>query len=521
MGSAGDDTFKAIRTTLEPYVRPREEVTRIRQILAAHLDSCLKDASVVGSLALAGTDSPEPSPTARGLQREYLEALSANIRARNELAAFCRQPRQAEAEPPAPGDLGSDRLREHLAAIRLRQRHEKLRAIEKGLDSLAQKPAASPGFLDPEQIFKDSRPLPDVPKELVAALTLDKAAAGPQLKDTLDQLEKHVLQARLLLRREEQLLERAKRRSAARPEGISEGAKLEALNRTRAELINWIEAELGKASGDEAAADGQDGQKQRGPAEPIHMEEQLASIREKYTKYLEARKSLLQLVGEQPKPAMRPPTEEKKPAAPPAPQPPPAAHLLSPYLERLLSIAQEQKGLIAHKSHLNAAIAKQLKENGQVLDHLAEESQLLPAHPMPGAPPPHAAFGDGVAAADDSLPSGRVKPWIFAAESAKISTLEAVAEKIEEGQVALEGSVRTLGEINQLLGKRPDDDGQDGGGTGGTGEDDVWLAEGQPSRAAGTRRHTIRKADKPAHSRTAWDMLDGNLGLLRSDRDTP
>jgi hypothetical protein len=526
MGSAAEDTLNNIQKTLEPYIRPRDEVGRVRQILAVHLDSCLGDGAAVGPLALADASTVNSSPVARGLQQEYLEALRANIKARGEFAACSREQRPSDADAAAgtgsAGDQGIDRLKEHLATIRLRQRYEKLQVIEGGLNSLAQKPAASPGFLDPGEIFRDSRPLPDVPKELVTALTIDKATIGPQLKDLIDQLEKHVLQAKLLLKREEQLLEKVKSRSTARPENISGSAKLEALNRTRVELINWMEAELGKAAGDDGDAEGQGSQKQRPHAGSINMEEQLASIKEKYAQYVGARRTLLQLVSEQPQPIIKPATKKAETPAPAAPKPPPTAHLLAPYLEQLLSLSREQKGLIAQKSHLNAAISKQVKENGNFLDHLAEESHLIPAHPMPGAPRSNTAFANATSRADTSGPSSQVRPWVFAADSAKISTLEVVAEKIEEGQIALEGSMRTLGELGELLGQGQSPGSQKKSEGVSTGEDDFWLAEGQPSgKTAGARKHTDRKADKAAQPKTVWDTLDGNLGLLRSEKDTP
>ena len=535
MVSAGDAAFQGIQKTLEPYIRPREEATRIRQVLAVHLDSCLKDGDALGPLALADTNSIGSVTTARGLQKEYLEALSANIKARNEFTACCREHRWAEGDAAggwggsgsgngngsrSAEDQGGDRLQEHLATIRLRQRREKLQIIERGLNSLGQKPAASPGFLDPGQIFKDSRPLPDVPKELLTALTIDKAATGPPLKELVDQLEKHVLQTKLLLRSEEQLLETVKSRSTARPENVSESAKLDALNRTRAELITWIETELGKAAGDDGEAEGHDSHKHRAAAGSVNMEDQLVSIKEKYAQYLDARKTLLQLVSQQPQPIIQPPAKEAKSEAQPAAKQLPVAHLLSPYLEQLLSLGHEQKGLIAQKSHFNAAISRQLKENSQNIGHLAEESHIIPAHPMPGMPRSTAAFAEATSTIESSGPSNRIRPWVFAADSAKISTLEAVAEKIEEGQIALEGSMRTLAELDELLGKSPGDRKNDEGTD--TGEEDLWLAENQPAaRTAGARRHTIRKADKPAQPRTVWDMLDGNLGLLRSEKEKP
>ncbi|KAK3902413.1 hypothetical protein C8A05DRAFT_44155 [Staphylotrichum tortipilum] len=527
MESAGNDTIRGIQKTLEPYIRPREEVTRIRQILAAHLDSCLGDGDASGPLALADATSIAPSKAARGLQKEYLDALGANIRARAEFAACCKEQGrfdEDDAGPKTSGDQGADRLQEHLAVLRLRQRREKLQVIERGLNSLEQKPAASPGFLDPAEIFRDSRPLPSVPRELLTALTIDKAAAGPDLRDLIDQLERHVLQTKLLLRREEQLLETVKARSTARPETISERAKLDALDTTRVELINWMETELGKAGGDDADADGPDAHKHRAlaaaAAGSVNMEEQLASIKEKYTQYLDARKTLLQLVSQQPQPIIKPPTRQTAPPPPPTPIPQPTAHLLAPSLSRLLLLAHEQKSQIAQKSHLTASLTTQLRETNKLLSHLSDESQLVPSHPIPGGPAGRsnaAAFAEATSSGIDG-PSARVRPWVFAADSAKIATLEAVAEKIEEGQVALEGSMRTLGEIGELLGDPGDGQNKDGTGE----EEDVWLAEGaQPEgRTVGGRRQTLRQREKAVvQVRTVWDLLDGGLGLIGGEKE--
>ncbi|KAL2154018.1 hypothetical protein VTH82DRAFT_2694 [Thermothelomyces myriococcoides] len=510
MESGIQNTLKNIQRTLEPYIRPREEVARIRQILAAHLNSCIKDGDVVAPLSLVDPGQVELSPAAQGLQKEYLEALNANAKARQEFATFCREQRRPRAAASDTNDKddkdGVDRLQEHLATIRLGQRREKLQAIERALNALEQKPAASPNFLNAEEIFRDSRPLPNIPMELMSGITLENSSNGPQLKELLDQLEKHVLQARLLLKREEQLLEKIKSRVTFRPDNIDEGAKFEALNRTRAELINWIEGELGKASGEGNEAGGQEIQRHTSHTD-FNMDEQVTSIKEKYAHYLEARKTLLQLVSRQPQPLIEPPAEEDRRSAPAEPNPAPTAHLLSPYLEQLLLVSREQKGLIAQKSHINGTISNQLKENNQALDLLAEESQLIPAHPMPGAGRANPAFAEATSGAGKCGPSDRVRPWVFAADSAKIATFETVAEKIEEGHTALEGSMRTLGEVQELLGQPT--------------EDNLQVAEGQgPQKTAGAGKQTRRKADKlPAQSRTAWDTLDGNLGLLRAEKD--
>ncbi|KAL1837429.1 hypothetical protein VTJ49DRAFT_3781 [Mycothermus thermophilus] len=579
MVSTSKDTLHRIRKTLEPYVRPRDEVGRIRQILAAHLDSCLEDGVAVEPLALVDSNGVKSLSTARGLQKEYLEALDANIKAHREFEECCHHFRRVEAESRGTeADRGLDHLKEHLATIQLRQRRDKLEAIEGCLTTLTQKPAASPGFLDPGEVFKDSRPLPDVPKDLVAALGAESTSNRPPLKELIDQLERHVLQAKLLLTREEQLLEQVKARSTARPGSVSDGAKLEALNKTRVELIAWIEAELSKSgeNNDDGTSQHTSAHHRQSQTELINMDEQLASIKEKYAQYVDARKTLLRLVSDQPQPVLAPPKPEPTPTASPnppsttapsgpPPPPPPTAHLFSPYLDRLLSTSREQRGLIAHKSHLNATITKQVRENLHVLDRLADESQLLPAHASSsssssasaaaGSPTRRdrsASFADpssgGIAAAADSGtgsgsgPSARVRPWVLAADSAKIATLETVAEKIEEGQMALESTMRTLGEVEELVvvvdrerpvtaagetparaaAKKTEEEEEEE-----EEEEDLWLPPSRrqsvADRRAGVRRHTVASKVEQQKTqqqvKTVWDVLDGSLGLLRADRD--
>ncbi|KAK3362942.1 hypothetical protein B0T25DRAFT_24736 [Lasiosphaeria hispida] len=526
--SSHEEVVQAMQESLGPYIRPREEASHIRRVLAVYLDSCLEDASATVPLALVEPGKPASSAASRSLHREYIEALNANLKARKEYRRSYQENVSSRAEGLAVELPKLDHLEEHLATISLRKKQERLQAVEKHLELLKQKPAASPDFLDPEEIFRDSRPLPDVLRDVVTALTINNAPSTTHLKQLIDQLEKHVLRTKLLLKREEQLLEQAKSRSSATQGTVTDSAKLEALDTARNELIKWIETELGKA-GDGGSGGGEDGEDENHRASgTARLDEQLAGIKEKYTRYLETRKALLQLVSQQAAPLIKPQTQSKT-VQPTSTSPPnPSAHLLSPYLEHLLSVTHEQKVLIAQKSHLNIIIAKQLRENCQALDRLAEESQLIPAHPAPGTTrrkPAASAFGDALTVSETLDASSSVKLWVFAADSAKIATLEVVAEKIEEGQLAIEGSVRTLAEVDQLLKPHASSQGEVGNSGGGGGEgdsvDDIWLVESRPLGKSTTAKNIAGKKAKSRSDGDVWDMLDGNLGLLRADLDPP
>ncbi|KUI66810.1 hypothetical protein VM1G_01667 [Cytospora mali] len=522
--TSAQETVQTVQKALEPYIRPREETEHIRRVLALHLRSSHENGSPNGLLALAEPDCTIKSTSdVRGLQREYLKALHANVEAQKEYQTVSQKHQQTKKqdEVARPNSLNDgDRLEEHVTSIKLKRKQERLQTVEKYLEILNQKPAASPEFLQPKEIFKDATRLPEVPKTVVSGFAVDKGSTKTDLKALVDRLEKAVLRAKLLLKKEEQLLEEVKSRSTASPEKVSDGAKLAALSTTRNELISWMEMELGKASeGDDPQPDEGDVGGRGCKIDKEHMDEQLAQIKEKYTSYVAARKELVQLVGQTPQPTIKPLQGSNDIARPETETPTPSSHLITPYIENLLSLAQEQKASIAQKSHLNNFLSKQTEETVRALDHLVEESQLLPAHPVPGASRRGHGFGGEQSGKGSHGIANRVKPWVSAADLAKLATLEDVAEKIEGGQVALEGSTKYLAEIDQLLGR--DANQGDVSADEDTTVDDIWLAGPQTPRkgsTAGTRARSKSNAIK--EKKNIWSTLEGSLGLINAE-DSP
>lgn len=509
------ETVQAIQKALAPYVRPREEAEHIRRVLALNLQSCHENGPQHEPLALVEAECTLKSTDARGLQRDYLKALHANIKAQREHESASQKQTENETKAARPSSLNdAGRLEEHLTAIKLRRKQDRLQTMGRCLDVLGQKPAASPGFLQPEEIFKGTNRLPDVPKAVVSGFTVDKESAKSDLKALVNRLEKAVLRSKLLLKKEEMLLEEVKSRSTASPGNINNGAKLAALNATRNELISWMETELGKASAVEEfpAEEAEGGGGAEAKVEQVTMDEQLALIKEKYASYVYARKSLIHLVAQSPQPSIKPPQDAVGPAQSESAPSAPYTHLITPYIENLLSIAHKQKASIIQKSHMTSVLAKQMEETGRALSRLAEESQLLPNHPAQRRQGGHG--GDLPDKGEHEITS-RVLPWVSAADSAKLATLEAVAEKIEEGQVALEGSTRHLVEIDQLLGRNPvaREESVDGDVT----EDDIWLAETQTPRKGPM---APPRTEAAVERRDVWSLLDGSLGLINAE-DSP
>lgn len=525
--SSAQETVQAVRNALGPYIRSREETEHIRRVLALHLHSSYENGPQSGLLALAEPDCTIIKSTSdvRGLQREYIKALHANVKAQKEYQTVSQKHQHARQEDESAGPISlnnAGRLEEHVTTIKLKLKQERLQTVEKYLELLSQKPAASPGFLQPNAIFEDACQLPDVPKTVMSGFAVDTDSTKTDLEALVDRLEKAVLRSKLLLRNEEQLLEEVKSRSTASPGKVSEGAKLAALSTTRNELISWMEMELGKVSeSDDPQPDqGDAGGGREGKVDKEHMNEQLAQIKEKYACYVAARQDLVQLVGQSPQLTIKPPQGNKETArlgsAMPAAH---SSHLITPYIENLISLAQEQKAAIAQKSYLSHFLSKTTEESIRALDHLAEESQLLPAHSVPGASRRgHRLSGKQFGKGSHNI-TQRVQPWVSAADSAKLATLEDVAEKIEEGQVALEGSTKYLAEIDQLLGRNANEG--DESADEHTTVDDIWLVGSQTPKEGYTAGKRARsKSNAIKEKKDIWSTLEGSLGLINAE-DSP
>lgn len=522
MNSSARNTVERIQTALEPHVRSREEVAHIRRVLSLQLLSSLENGPQPVVLALSGAECTIKSTAGvRGLQRDYLKALHANIKAKQDQDAV-RQAGQ-EDNTAATGALdGSGRLEEHATSVRLKRKQERLQAVEKYLELLGQKPAASPEFVRPEEIFKNSNRLPEVPKTVVNGFAVDSGSTKIDLKALIDRLEKAVLRSKLLLKKEEQLLEQVRSRTKATRGTNSDGSKLAALSATRNELIGWMEAELGKASRlDDLQHEEADGTQQP-TAVKGHVHEQLAVVKDKYANYVAARKALVQLAQQptQLETEISAPQRNKSHTQSEVAHAAPSTHLITPYIEGLIQVGQDQKKSIAQKSHTNTVLTKQMEATARALDRLAEESQLIPDHPMPGAARRKTGLGADLPSNGMDKLSDRVQPWVFAADAAKLATLEAVAEKIEEGQVALERSTKSLTEIDQLLGRNTNP-----GGACTTDEDttidDIWLAESASPRKGPTPRAQGRNKSNMAEEKgDIWSTLDGSIGLINAE-DSP
>ncbi|KAI1488163.1 hypothetical protein F5X96DRAFT_105138 [Biscogniauxia mediterranea] len=585
MEKAKEDLCELAREALEHRIRPQDEVMAVKRIMAHHLAQSLGTEQLSSPLSLVDADTTvTPSDKLQGSQRAYIEAVQRNLQAREEFAKL--QSELAAAVPAAPvpseeDDPETELLELQLEVNRLEQERDRLKVINKHLDALGEQPAASPDFLKPEVMFRGCEPLPEMPRELMDGFTREGEGDGRdrEVQELLSRLQKAVLRNKLLAKREKQKLDDLRARQPIDPTSLPPEAQLHTLNAVKDHLINWIENMLSKAGdGDgegESELGGESPSKSRktGAAatgdQKVDHAAQIAEIQKEYERHVELRRQIMtsmaqlkQLERERPhgdddddkskKKQKQYPGAEEASAPVSAARAEPTVYLLTPYLERLQAISREQKGLIQEKAHINAILTRQHQETTKVLDHLADESQLLSRYPPAAAGgttktadsnsgrrgKPRISFGEATRAASSAAANrpnvtALVEPWLFAAESAKIATLEAVAEKVEEGQMAVEEAMQSLSEVRKLL-NREDEEKAEPRGEGGSEEgeappeeeddddDDLWLAgdnDGGGGKGA-VRKNTEKKKDKKKtppekeERKSIWSKLDGNLGLI-------
>lgn len=511
--SGSTENIQRYKHRLGPYIKSREEVAYVRRVLALHLENNSHDGLIRRPLSLAdGVATGEGAVSVRGIHKEYLDALKEN--------STCRENFQevAAAQGSEKGHLQSrpdarSFLDDTVTLVKLQQKRARLSIVRSYLNDLAESPAASEHFLDASQVLTQVTPRPEVPDELIHSLASTNSAE-PGLEQKANHLERVVLRAKMLLKREEALLLKAREAAATMPDVVSNGAKLQALNATRNELIDWIESELSTAASNEPSQE-VPSSKESGPtdAEQKTIDADTTRIKHQYYKYVSQRRALLALVNHEGKaataPTLQPPLQEHVPDV----SSEEANYLLTPYLERLLVQSQQQKAMISQKSHISSALSMQVKEACRVLGHLAEESQLLPAYPMRDSLRRRSGLHDEFSGKGSGRPdlTRRIKPWAFAADSAKIASLEAVAESVERGQIALESTTRFLDDIDGLIGRpQPRVDAGETG-TGDETENDVWLPK---EKEKIHRKHTAPAAKSDKGPTDPWDVLHGSLGLI-------
>lgn len=500
---SGSDAFSKAQRELSPYIRSRQEAAHIRRVLTLHLKSHIDDSggtTLTAPISLVN-NSATLLPSAgksHGLHKEYLRALKANVKAQQEYDRLSKPPHTSSDKP-----LADVSLNPYLCLVKQRQKLERLRILQDYVEGLSSKSSAIAAFLD-EPATSKSGP-PRLPADLITSASHSAPPSSVNLPDLIQDLEKDVLRAKITLQSERKLLEkvqadqrRAQRRRLSTSQAPDSEQIMKALNRTRNELINWVEDELGKAGDieDDAAKPAPEAVSDK------MIEEAVDEVRAKYAKYLEARRHFINVA----KKPIIPPVEatagelDELPATVAPTGNDEMVRFMTPYLSELLAVQEEQKSLTQQRSHLITSLAKHNKETLQVFDRLAEESHLLAKYPAPtGVMASTFAAEMGMAVKENPGVSHKATEWTQAAESAGLDTMEAVCISVDEGRAAIEEARKVLGSLEDMLGydiQNREDAAE---------ETDIWMQE------------VNKSPEKPAR-RNIWSAIDGNLGALDGTR---
>jgi hypothetical protein len=483
------ESIQNVQRVLEPYIKPRQEVSKVRRILALHHGEAISISQPL-SLLEASCSIGATSSGIRGLRKEYLKCARASVKARQEYQHLSREHRlHNTSESQQYGRRLQSHSQAHddpevslvsfLETVECRRKHARLRILQDYVDVLALKPAASTDYLNTNVVLKDFDALSPVPPDLMVAKSVHSKSTGTDLNELMQQLEKSVLRAKMILKREQKLLAQVKTRNPPQNDIYSSGSRLQALGTARNELIKWIESELVTAGdGSAEADDDQDIHKNESKGR-TYINSQLSAIQEQYLQYTKARQALI---------AATTGILEAAPLAAIASEQEPRSlndemdlfdsesHIIHPYIEKLSSVSNEQKSMIQQKSHLTTSLAKHLKEASRSLDRLAEESHLLPSF-SPAIPNSRLSILESSMAFEDKISNYekpnttiRARSWVSASEAASKATKDALAESVVEGELSLMEAQNTLLQLQELLGDDFDSERGDG-----TSKSDVWA----------------------------------------------
>ncbi|KAJ5776927.1 hypothetical protein N7520_000173 [Penicillium odoratum] len=500
---------------LAPYIKTQQEALRIRQALTSYLRSLIvfkDDTSHTSHLALcAPTDAVVDVKRApvdlSGLRKDYLKALQANVAARKDLravseeVALLRRQRASCIRPidPDPQEPGAD-LRDYVSLLRDQRRYAKLQVFQHYLEDFkAKEPTGLDSSEDSAQVSLPEGLETDVP---------ERKDPDTDLEGLVHKLERAVVRAQTQLDREKRLFEKIKTQHDARgkaSDSVPSAVKAQALQRTRDELVQWVEERLvSEVDPDESMVDLQPEDIEE--AQRL-LEQHKMQIKEQYAAYLQARRELLDAASK----ACQPVTVTPKPPSRttyradileeiPAPS---SLDVLSYATETLVPLSKAQKSLALQRSYLSGLLAKEKSTALRALHRIRDESHLLPEYPILARQP---RFKHAVAALNSHQSQSPqrqsdevvslAEAWAFASEAAAANESEFVQQKVALGTEVAQDARQTLDEVYGALNQAG-----------------VTQADPEPSDIWAEQTRVGHSGSREKRPQGPWSRLHGRVGL--------
>lgn len=448
--------FSAIAGGLDLYIKQRGEASSARRILASHINSRVIPAQpLLRPLALIETREPSsPIHGTRGLYKELLGVIQAKSDAEDSHKSALQDIAICDANVQSGNlTLSTDNF---LDLVRFRRKYNTLRVTQDYVNELNDKDLSRSWHPDMDRGVGDNTSPPIIPTEILNPANT-KHSQNVNLPELTERLEKAVLKAQLLLKREQKLLAKLQLEHSQSQIVSTSTSRLNALGMTRNDLITWIETELSQAIDETVDKEPQVAFVGRLGRENIQA--QMDSSTLQYRRYISLRQHLISSVISKYVFAAEP-KQEAAVLTPDETLPRQITSTLSTlcYLENVSSLSNEQKSITQQKSHMAIALAKHIKMAGQIYDRHMEESHLIPAHQPATAILRHpasgvsASFGDATASIERSNLSPRAWAWVSASAAATAFLGETVSGRLAEGGSALLEAQEHLLELLGYLG---------------------------------------------------------------------
>ncbi|KAI5266201.1 hypothetical protein E4T47_08317 [Aureobasidium subglaciale] len=341
---------------LGPYIRSREEVTKIRRGIDFLLTQFVHDENVPiskATLSVAETSAQSAINTPfNGVRKAFMQALIARQKAQSQYDALKAEfgLLQSPADKRENTETKGDPVADTVAIIRQRQRRDKLLVIDNALDNLEKVRHSSP-YADPSELLNGMQA--QIPPPL-AQQSHDESLA--EVHSHIFELQKAVLHTNL-----------------------EDWKRAYALRRARDDLIAWIEGELARLSEDEDHMDPDLEMPADTGAESL--EDIKTTLQNLYDKYINSRQQLLRVLNTdyRAKSGGVRPVLDRQQSATSDPQSSNAglASTILPFIEILRSTAQDEAALMQHTSYLRRQVTTVSAETEQLLIRLSDESHMV------------------------------------------------------------------------------------------------------------------------------------------------
>ncbi|KAI6796599.1 hypothetical protein KC332_g16303 [Hortaea werneckii] len=415
-----------VAEALGPFIKPRDEVSRIRQELQSYLQKQAGSADVPLSTANVTASSERdvlsPGPALSGVRKAYLQALRAHSEAQGKhdrLRADLGRLSAESLDENKKTNTSASVTENHLPLLRQRERQRKLQAIQRAFEGISSTGKAATNAHIDDLVRQKAGDLP-APPSVQQQTYSDK----PDVDSRVLELKKAIIATKrrvdLLTTSDSTSNEEASRQSKAEVAGLQAALQ---------ELTIWMEDQLsliGNAEGDSQAAPLTPSTGEQATSGATSSVEDIGAL---YEDYIDARERLITTINSPPSTTTTPDASRSGSRSPPSRdierRASPAETLL-PHIRRLASTKLNEQALLQQSAYLRRQVSAAESEDQRLILRLADESHIV----QPGA--------------------SKGKDWAEAGREASRATTEAASERLKAGEKATASAKRALKDIEYV-----------------------------------------------------------------------